>query len=141
MKKITAVLIVLLLAATAFAAQNSNSKSAKTSNTKSSNTKATAKKPAADCSGMSDAQITAAVKEKLSKTPSLKDASIDVATNAGVVTLTGKLKTGGLKGVATNQAKRASTCVKKVDNKIEVESKAAPSKNAAPKPAKNKNTK
>jgi osmotically-inducible protein OsmY len=120
MKRITVVLVLLLLTGSAFATQNSNMKPAK--------------KPAAvDCSKMTDDQITAAVKDKLSKTKSVKDATIDVATSAGVVTLTGKIKTGGLKGVATSQAKRVA-CVKKVVNNCEVEMKAAPM-------AKNKNAK
>jgi hyperosmotically inducible protein len=72
---------------------------------------------------MSDAAITAAVKEKLARTPSLKDANLNAATKDGVVTLTGSLKTGGLKGVATNVAKSVKG-VKKVDNQITVEPKA-----------------
>jgi osmotically-inducible protein OsmY len=70
-----------------------------------------------------DANITAAVKDKLSKTPSLKDANINVSTKDGVVTLTGMLKTGGLKGVATNVTKSVKG-VRKVDNKITIEPKA-----------------
>jgi osmotically-inducible protein OsmY len=112
MKRITVVLVLLLLAGSAFATQNSNKKPA-------------TKPPAVDCSKMTDDQITAAVKDKLAKTPSLKDATINVATSAGVVTLTGKVKTGALKGVATNAAKRVP-CVKKVDNKCETEPKPAP---------------
>jgi osmotically-inducible protein OsmY len=71
----------------------------------------------------SDANITAAVREKLSKTPSLKDANINVMTKDGVVTLTGVLKTGGLKGVATNVTKSVKG-VRKVDNQITIEPKA-----------------
>lgn len=129
MKRITVVLVLLLLTGSAFATQNSNMKPAKKSNSNA----AAKKPPAVDCSKMTDDQITAAVKDKLSKTKSVKDATIDVATTAGVVTLTGKIKTGGLKGVATSQAKRVA-CVKKVENKMETESKAAPM-------AKNKNAK
>lgn len=114
MKRIGIAIVFLLMIGSAFAAQNSNTKPAK---------KSTA--AAVDCSTMTDDQINAAVKDKLAKTPSLKDATINAATSAGVVTLTGKVKTGQLKGVATNQAKRVS-CVKKVDNKCETESKAAP---------------
>ena len=121
MKRIAVALVFLLLTGSAFAAQNSN-KPAKP-----------AKAPPVDCSKMTDDQITAAVKAKLAATASLKDATINVATAAGVVTLTGKVKNGGLKGVATLQAKRVA-CVKKVDNKCEVEPKPAP-------PAKNKNAK
>ena len=72
---------------------------------------------------VTDANITTAVKEKLSKTPSLKDANINVSTKDGVVTLTGMLKTGGLKGVATNVTKSVKG-VRKVDNKITIEPKA-----------------
>ena len=130
MKRITVALVFMLLAGSAFAAQLA----AQNSNMKPKN--AAPKKVMVDCSTMTDDQITAAVKDKLSKTKSVKDAMIDVSTSAGVVTLTGKIKTGGLKGVATSQAKRVA-CVKKVDNKLEVEMKAAPKpKNAA---AKNKN--
>jgi osmotically-inducible protein OsmY len=129
MKRITVVLVLLLLAGSVFATQNSNMKPAKKSNSNA----AAKKPPAVDCSKMTDDQITAAVKDKLAKTASLKDATIDVATSAGVVTLTGKVKTGGLKGIATIQAKRVA-CVKKVVNKCETEPKPAPA-------AKNKNAK
>jgi osmotically-inducible protein OsmY len=129
MKRITVVLVLVLLTGSAFATQNSNMKLAKKSNSNA----AAKKPPAVDCSKMTDDQITAAVKDKLAKMPSLKDATINVATSAGVVTLTGKVKTGALKGVATNAAKRVA-CVKKVENKMETESKAAPA-------AKNKNAK
>ena len=122
MKRIAVALVFLLLTGSAFAAQNSNTKPAKP-----------AKPAPADCSKMTDDQINAAVKDKLAKTPSLKDATISASTSAGVVTLTGKVKTGQLKGVATNQAKRVA-CVKKVDNKCETEAKAPPA-------AKNKNAK
>ena len=124
MKRITVVLVLLLLAGSAFAAQNSN---------KAPKKPAAAKPAPVDCSKMTDDQITAAVKDKLAKTASLKDATINVATSAGVVTLTGKVKTGGLKGIATIQAKRVA-CVKKVDNKCETPPKPAPA-------AKNKNAK
>jgi len=90
-----------------------------------------------------DASITAAVKDKLSKSSSLKNAGIDATTKDGVVTLTGKVKTGGLKGAATNLAKSVKG-VKKVDNQITVEAKpaaAASNKNAKPAKASNKNSK
>jgi osmotically-inducible protein OsmY len=45
-----------------------------------------------------DASITAAVKDKLSKSASLKDAGIDATTKDGVVKLTGKVKTGRSQG-------------------------------------------
>jgi osmotically-inducible protein OsmY len=126
MKRIAVTLVFLLLTGSTFAAQDANTKPAR-----KTNSNAAAKKPAVDCSTMTDDQINAAVKEKLASTPSLKDSTISAATSGGVVTLTGKVKTGQLKGVVTNQVKRVA-CVQKVDNKCETESKAAP-------PAKNKN--
>ena len=134
----------LALVCGAFAAQNKNAKAPKSS-TQNSNAKAPAKPAAAKTAAVhvDDATITAGVKEKLSKTPSLKGAAIDAATKDGVVTLTGALKTGGLKGVATNVAKSVKG-VKKVDNQITVAAKAkvpAANKNAKPAKAANKNAK
>lgn len=71
---------------------------------------------------MDDASITKAVKEKLASLPSLKDKNIDVMVSGGVATLKGKVDKAGLKGVATNAAKKI-VGVKKVDNQIEVEKK------------------
>ena len=88
-----------------------------------------------DCSATTDAQITGNVKAKLASTESLKGQTIDVATSAGVVTLTGRVKTSSSKGVATRMAKSVD-CVKKVENKCEAETKSAPpkrTKNAPPK--------
>lgn len=127
MKRIAVALVILLLTGTTFAAQTTNPKPARNANSNA------AKKPVVDCSTMTDDQINAAVKERLANTPSLKDSTINATTSGGVVTLSGKVKTGQLKGVATNQVKRVA-CVQKVDNKCETESKAAPA-------AKNKNTK
>jgi osmotically-inducible protein OsmY len=76
-----------------------------------------------DCSRVDDAGITSSVKERFSKSPALKEAGIGVETRGGVVTLTGKVKTGGLKGVATRVTRRVD-CVKKVDNQLSVEPKA-----------------
>jgi hypothetical protein len=81
-----------------------------------------AEKPAVDCSAVDDAAISSGVKERLAKAPSLKDATINVDTKDGVVTLKGMVKTGGLKGVATRMAKRVD-CVKRVDNQLSVEQK------------------
>ena len=112
MKKILIVLLSLLLVSSAFAGQNSNTKTAK---------KPKAEKAApVDCATVDDATITANVKDKLSKTPSLKDATINVDTREGVVTLTGMVKMGRNKGLATLQTKRVA-CVKKVDNQLGVE--------------------
>ena len=88
-----------------------------------------------DCSSTTDAQITDNVKAKLAETSSLKGQSIDVATSAGVVTLTGRVKTSSSKGLATRMAKSVA-CVKKVDNKCEADVKTVPpraNKNAKPK--------
>jgi len=76
----------------------------------------------AAASAMDDASITKAVKEKLASLPSLKDKNIDVMVSGGVATLKGKVDKAGLKGVATNAAKKIAG-VKKVDNQIEVEKK------------------
>jgi hyperosmotically inducible protein len=140
-------LLSLALASGAFAAQNKNAKAPAKPSTSNTNAKAPAKpaaaKPAA--APVDDATITAAVKAKLSKTPSLKTASLNAASKDGVVTLTGSVKTGGLKGVATNVAKSVKG-VKKVDNQITVEAKTmAPAANkntkAVKAPTKNKNMK
>jgi len=116
MKRILVTLVVLVLVGSAFAAQNKNAKSP-----------AKEKAPAVDCSTVDDATLAANVKDKLSKTPSLKDANIDVTASGGTVTLTGSLSKGQLKGVATNQARRVP-CVKKVDNQITVPKISTPPK-------------
>ena len=125
---VTVSLLCFALVGAAFAGQNKNAKAP-----------AKPAAPKAAAAPVDDAAITAAVKDKLSKTPSLKTATINVATKDGVVTLTGAVKTGGLKGVATNVAKSAKG-VKKVDNQITVEAKTL-NKNAAPPKASNKNVK
>ncbi len=124
MKRILITVLALFLATSTVWAQNKNAKPAKAT-------------PApVDCSATTDAQITDNVKAKLAGTPSLKDQTIDVATSAGVVTLSGKVKTSSSKGVATRMAKSV-VCVKKVENKCEAETKSAPpkatNKNAKPK--------
>jgi osmotically-inducible protein OsmY len=119
MKRIAITLVMLcMFVCVAFASQNKNAK-------------APAKSKAAevDCSTVNDAALAANVKDRLSKTPSLKDAAIEVAASGGTVTLTGSLSKGQLKGVATNQAKRVS-CVQKVINQITVPKSAAPPKSA-----------
>jgi osmotically-inducible protein OsmY len=69
-----------------------------------------------------DASIAKAIKDKFASLPSLKDKGIDVVVSGGVATLRGKVDKAGLKGVATNAAKKIAG-VKKVDNQIEVEKK------------------
>ena len=83
-----------------------------------------AKKEAVDCSKVDDATLTANVKDKFINTPSLKDATINVAAKDGTVTLTGSVKKPTNKGLATLQAKRVA-CVKKIDNQLTVESNTA----------------
>ncbi|HKY04384.1 MAG TPA: BON domain-containing protein [Blastocatellia bacterium] len=73
-----------------------------------------------DCAAVDDSGITTGVKERLAKSPALKDAGITVETKDGVVTLKGHVKTGGLKGVATRITRRVD-CVKKVDNQLSVD--------------------
>ncbi|HST20663.1 MAG TPA: BON domain-containing protein [Blastocatellia bacterium] len=124
MKRIAITVVMLcMFVSIAFAAQNKNAT-------------APAKPKAApvDCSTVDDATLVANVKDKLSKTPSLKDAAINIAASNGAVTLTGSLGKGQLKGVATNQAKRVP-CVQKVVNQITVPKSDAPPKNAKSKNA------
>lgn len=125
MKRILIVLLSVMLVTSAFASQDGKAKPA---------TKPKVGKAApVDCTTVDDAAITSSVKDKLSKTASLKDATINVHTKAGVVTLTGMVKMGRNKGLATMQAKRVA-CVKKVDNQLSVE-------RSKDKPMKNNNTK
>jgi hyperosmotically inducible periplasmic protein len=117
MRRLFIVVLSLMIAASAAAAQTADTAAPKK-----------AKPAAVDCSKTDDAAISASVKDKLAKTPSLKDFSIGVRTKEGVVTLTGTVKAGRNKGLASLQAKRVQ-CVKKVDNQITVEqSQPAPKK-------------
>lgn len=123
MKRILALAVLsLLLVPTVVLAQTNGSRS----------TKASAQSN--DCSATTDAQITDNVKAKLAATESLKGQTIDVATNGGVVTLRGNVKTSASKGVATRTAKGVA-CVKKVVNNCEAEIKSVPpkAKNSKPK--------
>lgn len=116
MKAITMLVLSLALVGGTFASQD---------NSKSQPKPKTEKAAMVDCSAATDDSITASVKEKLSKTASLKSANIEVATKEGAVTLTGRVKTSGLKGVATRMTKRVD-CVKKVDNQLSVEQPSKP---------------
>jgi hyperosmotically inducible protein len=82
-------------------------------------TKEPAKKETAGSASANDAAITAAIKEKLSKTPSLKDAGLSVEVKEGVATLTGTLPKPQLKGVATRVVKSVQG-VKSVTNNITI---------------------
>ena len=82
-----------------------------------------------DCGSVNDAGITSSVKERFAKSPALKDAGIGIDTRNGVVTLTGKVKTGALKGVATRVTRRVN-CVKRVDNQLGVEQSKGDDKNS-----------
>ena len=124
MKRIAITVVMLcLFVGIAFAAQDKTAKAP-----------AKPKTAPVDCSAINDATLAANVKSRLSQTPSLKDAAIDVTASGGTITLTGSLGKGQLKGVATNQAKRV-TCVQKVVNQITVPKSAAPPKNTKSKNA------
>jgi hypothetical protein len=112
MKRTLSVLLLLVLLSSAFAAQAGDGKAAQ---------KSKAEKAApVDCSTVDDQAITTNVKDKLAKTPSLKEATINVNTRGGEVTLTGTVKVGRNKGLATMQTRRVA-CVKKVVNQLSVE--------------------
>jgi osmotically-inducible protein OsmY len=83
------------------------------------------KAPAPDCASIGDQAITSEVQQNVAKAPSLKNFRIAVATESGVVTLTGTVKTSANKATATRAAKRAK-CVKKVDNQLAVEEPSSP---------------
>ena len=106
MRRIAMALVCLMLASSLILGQDSRSRSSG--------------KATVDCSTMNDAGITASVKDRISNTASLKDFNINVTTAGGNVTLTGSVKTGANKGLATRQAKRVP-CVKNVDNQLMVE--------------------
>ena len=82
------------------------------------------KMPPVDCSTVDDVTLARNVSDRIAAAPSLKDQSISATADGGVVTLTGKVKTGRNKGTATRVAK-AVKCVKRVTNKLEVEIKTA----------------
>jgi len=126
MKKLFVLLSVLTLVVVA-GAQNKNT-----------SVKSKAAKTATDCAGVDDSKLTADVKERLSNTPSLKDFKIDVSVSGAVVTLTGSVKTGLNKGLASSQTKRVP-CVKKVENKLTVEAKPEGNSNRKPKSKKTPN--
>ena len=70
---------------------------------------------------LDDASIEKAVKAKFAALPSLKDNStLGVSVSGGVATLTGTVKNRGIKGVATNAAKKIAG-VKKVNNQIAID--------------------
>lgn len=109
MKRLSILLVLVVFSVSAIAAQKTDTSAPKKP-----------KAPAVDCSTADDATINTNVRAKLSKTPSLKDFTLNAATSAGVVTLTGSVKAGRQKGTATRVAKSVD-CVKKVDNQITVE--------------------
>ena len=124
MKKILIPMLVLIFASNIALSQNKNAKPTK------------AKPAAVDCSKVDDAKITEDVKATFAAAPSLKDQSISVATSGGVVTLTGSVKKGNQKGMATIRARRVP-CVQKVDNQITVEGAAPKNTNSPNKTSKN----
>ena len=112
-KPLVAVLMLLLMCGAAFA-QNKNAAKPKKP-----------KIPPVDCSTVDDVSLARNVSERIAAAPSLKGQAITATADGGVVTLTGKVKTGSNKGTAT-RVTRAVKCVKSVTNKLEVEMKAAP---------------
>lgn len=119
MKKfLTVITLSLALVTGIFAAPQTKPAPAEKSTTQKAAAPKATQKPAA--APVDDASINTAVQDKLAKTPSLKDTTITAATKEGTVTLTGKVKTVGAKGVATNVTKSVKG-VKKVDNQLEVE--------------------
>lgn len=113
MRKILCFVLILLLVPmglmASFGVQATGESSAKTPVKKA---KAAANTPT------DDATIQNTLKEKFAKAPSMKDATVEIAVNEGVVTLTGKVPTGRQKGTATRMAK-AVAGVKRVENKLE----------------------
>jgi hyperosmotically inducible periplasmic protein len=81
---------------------------------------------------MDDTTLTANVKAKLMKAPSLKGQTVEVSTMDGVVTLTGEVKTKQAKGTATKIAK-AVKGVKSVDNQLTIAKPVKKTKKAAEK--------
>jgi osmotically-inducible protein OsmY len=119
--KRTAILlgILVLVAGSAFATQETMAPAAKKQPAKA--------KATVDCSKVDDAALAANVKEKLANTPSLKEFTLTVAAKDGVITLTGNVKKPTNKGLASAQSKRVP-CVKGVVNQISVEGKPAAEK-------------
>jgi len=113
MKRILVAGLMLMLMSGAVFAQNTNTAKPKK-----------AKAPATDCSTVNDAMLTKNVNDRLAATPSLKGQAVTATASGGVVTLTGKVKTGGNKGTATRVAK-AVKCVKSVTNNLDVEMRTA----------------
>jgi osmotically-inducible protein OsmY len=109
---LVAVLMLMLISGMVFA-QNKNTAKPKKP-----------KMPAVDCSTVDDVTLAKNVNDRLAAAPSLKGQAITATADGGVVTLTGKVKTGGNKGTATRVAK-AVKCVKSVTNNLEVEMKTA----------------
>src|SRR5919202_343148 len=111
-RTLVAVLVLVLMCGAVFA-QNKNAAKPKKP-----------KLPPVDCSTVDDVTLARNVSERIAAAPSLKDQAITATADGGVVTLTGKVKTGSNKGTATRVA-RAVACVKSVTNKLEVEIKTA----------------
>ena len=113
MRRILVAVLMLMLMSGAALAQNSNAAKPKKP-----------KIPPPNCSTVDDVTLAKNVSDRLAAAPSLKGQAITATADGGVVTLTGKVKTGGNKGTATRVAK-AVTCVKSVTNNLEVEMKTA----------------
>ena len=113
MRRILVAVLMLMLVSGAVFAQNANAAKPKKP-----------KMPAVDCSTVDDVTLARNVNDRLAAAPSLKGQAITATADGGVVTLTGRVKTGSNKGTATRVAK-AVKCVKSVTNNLEVEIKTA----------------
>jgi len=130
-RPLVALLVLVLMCGAAFAQNKNAAKPRKP------------KMPPVDCTTVDDVTLAKNVSERIAAAPSLKDQTITATADGGVVTLTGKVKTGSNKGTATRVAK-AVKCVKSVTNKLDVEMKTAVSRGnkngaAASKKKSNKN--
>ena len=73
---------------------------------------------ASACQPADDAAVQKCISDKFAASESLKDQGLSVTVSGGVATLTGKVKTMGSKGAATNIAK--SCGAKSVSNQITI---------------------
>src|SRR5919202_670460 len=109
--------IAVMICSAGLVLMTSGLAAAQTADTKKEKVKATAVKTGA---AVSDAEITTAVKSKITANKTLSGASIDVDTNDGVVTLSGNVKTAAERSRAVRLA-RQTKGVKRVEDKLTLE--------------------
>jgi osmotically-inducible protein OsmY len=124
MKKISAFVAAVCLAAFVSLGVSAQTKPADTKPAKPA--KAEKPKPAPK----SDAEIEKCITDKLAASPKLKDQKITVSVSGGVATLTGEVNNGGSKGAATNICK--SCGAKSTKNNITVKKAPKPEKPKKP---------